>query len=46
MMKSIATAVAGLMFVMGVALVNSPKGSVNHSQLNHLKPSAGMLLSN
>lgn len=46
MTRSIATAVAGLMFIMGVVLVNSPKGSASHLASAHLKPSAEMLITN
>lgn len=46
-LTSLASAVAGMMFVLGVVAVSFAKTSVNSgSQRNHLRPSAEMLLEN
>jgi hypothetical protein len=44
MMKSVASVIAGIMFIMGVILVSSPKiDSSGKLSVAHLKPSAVML---
>ena len=47
MLKSIGTAVAGIMFVLGFALVSNPKMIMDgKTQANRLKPSAEMVKTN